>query len=80
MEKLFHLSQRGTTVRTEFIAGLTNFMAIAMMPFTYNVSYGIAFGILTFIATRVFTGKAKDITLATWVIAVFFAAMFFLTH
>ena len=59
---------------------LPAFMTIAMMPFTYNISYGIAFGIITFIAIRIFTGKAKEINPATWVIAVFFAAMFFLTH
>ena len=29
MEKLFHLKQNGTTVRTEVIAGLTTFMTMA---------------------------------------------------
>ena len=29
MEKIFHLKQNGTTVRTEVIAGLTTFMTMA---------------------------------------------------
>ena len=29
MEKMFKLSQRGTTVRTEVVAGITTFMAMA---------------------------------------------------
>ena len=59
---------------------LPAFMTVAMMPFTYNVSYGIAFGLVTFIAIRVLTGKAREITPPTWFVAALFALMFFLTH
>ena len=61
-------------------SALPSFMAIAMMPFTYNVSYGIAFGLMTFIGVRLLTRRGKEITPATWVIALLFIAMFFLTH
>ena len=59
---------------------LPSFLTLAMMPFTYNVSYGIAFGMVAYIALKVFTGKSKQVSVGTWLIALFFAAMFFLTH
>lgn len=56
------------------------FLTIAFMPLAYNISYGIAFGIFGFIAISVFTGKSKDVKLATWIIAALFVAMILLTH
>lgn len=51
-----------------------------MMPFAYNISYGISFGIFSYILISLFTGKAKEIKVGTWVIGILFAAMFLLTH
>jgi len=59
---------------------LPSFLTITMMPFTYNISYGIAFGLISHIAIKTATGKIKEVTVGTWIIAAFFAAMFFLTH
>lgn len=59
---------------------LPSFLTLAMMPFTYNISYGIAFGLISHVAIKVFTGKAKEVNTGTWVITLLFAAMFFLTH
>ncbi len=56
------------------------FLTLAMMPFTYNISYGIAFGLIAYVFIATFTGKAKKLSLATWVIALLFALMFFVTH
>jgi AGZA family xanthine/uracil permease-like MFS transporter len=59
---------------------LPAFLTIAMMPFTYNISYGIAFGLVAYVAIKAFTGKIKEVNVGTWVITALFAAMFFLTH
>ena len=56
------------------------FVTIAMMPFTYNISYGIAFGLLTYVCIKLFTGKAKEINVGTLVITALFIFMFMLTH
>lgn len=56
------------------------FLTIAMMPLTYNISYGIAFGLIAYIFIKLFTGKIKEINVGTWVIGILFALMFFLTH
>lgn len=56
------------------------FLTLAIMPFAYNISYGIAFGLIAYVFIKLFTGKAKEINAGTWVISVLFAMMFFLTH
>lgn len=50
------------------------------MAFTYNISYGIAFGMISYIFIMLFTGRAKEIKAFAWLIAVLFTLMFFLTH
>ena len=59
---------------------LPGFLTIAIMVLTYNISYGIAFGLISCVIIKIFTGKIKEIHLATWVIAILFALTFFLTH
>lgn len=56
------------------------FLTIAMMVFTYNISYGIAFGLLSYVIIKLFTGKVKEVHITTWVITALFIAMFLLTH
>ena len=59
---------------------LPAFLTLTMMPFTYNISYGICFGLLSYVCIKLFSGKAKDITAGTWVITGLFLAMLLLTH
>lgn len=59
---------------------LPAFLTVTMMPFTYNISYGIAFGLISHVFVKVFTGKIKEVSFGTWVISILFGAMFFLTH
>ncbi|MBQ3140980.1 MAG: NCS2 family permease [Clostridia bacterium] len=56
------------------------FLTMAMMPFTYNISYGIAFGLISYVAIKAFSGKFKEITVGTWIITLLFIAMLLLTH
>ena len=56
------------------------FLTLAMMPMTYNISYGIAFGVISYVLISVFTGKAGKVKAGTWVIAALFTVMFFVTH
>lgn len=56
------------------------FFTISIMAFTYNISYGIAFGMISYIFIKLFTGKVKEIRIGTWIIGVLFALTFFLTH
>ncbi|MCH5161805.1 MAG: NCS2 family permease [Clostridiales bacterium] len=79
---------------TDAAEAVPAFLTIAMMPFTYNISYGIAFGIISWLIIKVFLlllkGKKTEpetldqpeekINIVTIVIAVMFILMFFLTH
>ena len=56
------------------------FLTLAVMPFTYNISYGIAFGLITYIVICVFCGDVKKIKGSSWVVAALFVAMLLLTH
>ena len=56
------------------------FLTLTVMPFTYNISYGIAFGLISYIVISVFNGEIKKIKASSWVIAGLFVAMLLLTH
>ena len=62
------------------VTAVSCFLTIAMMPLTYNISYGIAFGLLSYIFLKVFTGKGKEINAGTWVIGILFTVMFFVSR
>ena len=38
-------------------AAVPGFMTVAFMPLTYNISYGIAFGLISYVFIKIFTGK-----------------------
>ncbi|MBE6916141.1 MAG: NCS2 family permease [Ruminococcaceae bacterium] len=59
---------------------LPAFLTLAMMAFTYNISYGIAFGMISYLFIKIFSGKIKETKVATWIIALLFAVMFLTTH
>ena len=60
--------------------GIPAFLTLIMMPFTYNISYGIAFGLISYIIISIFCGDTKKIKGSSWVIAALFVAMLLLTH
>lgn len=64
----------------DFKVSVPAFLTLIMMPFTYNISYGIAFGIISYIVISAFCGDLKKIKISTWVIAALFVAMLLLTH
>lgn len=57
-----------------------SFLTMAMMPFTYNISYGIAFGLIAHVMIMLFSGRIKETKISTWVLTVLFILMFGLTH
>ena len=61
-------------------SAIPGFLTLAVMPFTYNISYGIAFGLISYIVISVFCGDFKKIKGSSCVIAILFIAMLLLTH
>ncbi len=61
-------------------AALPAFLTIAVMAFGFSISYGIGIGIISCVLVKLFTGKIKEISVVTWVIAALFILMFLLTN
>jgi AGZA family xanthine/uracil permease-like MFS transporter len=47
-----------------------------VMPFTYSIANGIAFGFITYAALKLLTGRAGEVKPVMWVIALLFVAKF----
>ena len=55
------------------------FLTFIVMLLGYSISKGIGIGIIAYVLVKVCTGKVKEITIPTWIIAVLFLATFVLT-
>ncbi len=62
----------------DFTESIPAFLTIIMMPLTYSISEGILFGVLTYVILKVLTGKFKEITIVTIILAVLFMLKFFI--
>jgi AGZA family xanthine/uracil permease-like MFS transporter len=47
-----------------------------MMPFTYSIANGLAFGFVSYAAIKLLTGRAREVHLATWIVAGLFVIRF----
>jgi AGZA family xanthine/uracil permease-like MFS transporter len=47
------------------------FIAMVLIPFTYSITQGITWGFLSYTLLQVAAGKAKQVTIALWIIDVF---------
>ncbi|WP_034348355.1 NCS2 family permease [Noviherbaspirillum massiliense] len=47
-----------------------------LMPFTYSIANGIAFGFISYAGLKLFTGRAKQVPLVVWIIAALFIFKF----
>lgn len=53
-------------VFTDVSEGLSAFITIVMMPFTYSIAEGIVWGIITYVVMKAFTGKGRSVPAFTW--------------
>lgn len=47
-----------------------------MMPFTYSIANGLAFGFISYAAIKLLTGRAREVHPATWIVAGLFLIRF----
>lgn len=47
-----------------------------MMPFTYSIANGLAFGFVSYAAIKLLTGRAREVHTATWIVAALFVIRF----
>lgn len=48
------------------------FLTVAFMPFSYNIAYGILFGLIGYTVGQVAAGRAKEMTKTVWILTVVF--------
>uniref|UniRef100_UPI00374E3BFF NCS2 family permease n=1 Tax=Clostridium baratii TaxID=1561 RepID=UPI00374E3BFF len=54
----------------DYTESIPAFLTMIMMPFSYSISDGIIFGVISYIILKLFTGKVKEISIATVIIGV----------
>lgn len=62
----------------DFTEAIPAFFTIIMMPFTFSISDGIVFGIISYIVLKALTGKAKEVTITTYIVGALFILKFFI--
>lgn len=66
---LFMMAPIGKIDWSHFDQAFPAFLAIILMPLTYSITLGIAFGFLSFVLIKLFTGRPEAIKPAMWVSA-----------
>lgn len=61
---------------SDFSNALPAFLTIILMPLTYNIAQGIAFGFISYAIIKPLTGKAKDVHWLVYIIAIAFIINF----
>ncbi len=54
------------------------FLTVIAMPLTYSIAEGLAAGFIAYPVVKVFQGKAREVSLAMWVLAAIFVGRFVL--
>src|SRR3712207_2234347 len=56
----------------DFTESIPAFLTIIMMPLSYSIADGIVFGVISYIVLKLFSGRAKEISLTTVIIGLVF--------
>jgi adenine/guanine/hypoxanthine permease len=62
----------------DFTEAIPAFITLIMMPLTYSIADGIAFGMVSYVIIKVASGRMKDIHFATYIISALFILKFFI--
>ena len=62
----------------DYTESIPAFLTIVMMPLAYSIAEGIVFGMLSFVALKLLSGKTKDLSWIMYVLTVLFLLKFFM--
>ncbi len=54
------------------------FLTVIMIPLTYSIAEGIVFGMLSFVILKLLSGRYKEVSIVSYIIALFFILKFFM--
>lgn len=63
---------------TNYIEAIPAFLCIIMMPLAYSISDGIIFGLLSYVLLHVGTGRFRQVSVGTYILAALFLLKFLL--
>lgn len=63
-----------------FEVALPAFLVVIGMPLTYNISYGIAFGFLTYPILMTVAGRRKEVNYITWILLFVFIVLLYVLN
>ncbi len=69
-----------TVVKIDFndiTEGFPAFLAIIMMPLTFNISEGLVFGVISYVIIKLLAGKRNDVSVVMYIIAIVFMLRLF---
>ncbi len=72
MVGIFMMEPLSTLDLSDFSVSMPAFFAVAAMPFTYNIAYGVLFAMLSYSLCKVATGKRKELSPAMMVLTFIF--------
>ena len=64
----------------EFEIAFPAFITIIGMPLTYNISYGIAFGFLTYPILMTAAGRHKEVNYIMWIMLFVFVLLLYILN
>jgi AGZA family xanthine/uracil permease-like MFS transporter len=62
----------------DFTDGFPAFMTIIMMPLTFSIATGFAFGFISYTLLKALTGKVKEVSPIMWVVSLAFVINFYM--
>ncbi len=62
----------------DFTDGFPAFMTIIMMPLTFSIANGFAFGFISYTFVKVLSGRAKEVSVIMWLVSLAFLANFYM--
>ena len=70
------MSSIGNIRWDDFTESLPAFMTLFFIPFGFSIAAGLSIGLILFVAMKVFRGRASEVSLVTWILALIFIARF----
>ena len=64
----------------DYTEAIPAFLTIIMMPLAYSIAEGIEFGVLSYVFLKMFTGKAKDVPVLTYIVGLLFLVKIYFTY
>lgn len=72
------MAEIGQVNFTDFTEGIPAFLTIIMMPLTFSIANGFAFGFISYTFIKTIAGRAKEVSWIMWLVSLAFLANFYM--